>query len=166
MTTTIEDGFGSRLMTDGRLPAQQRAHRLLVPSGRRRQAGGESRRARQAAALVDGADDRLRRAGRVHLVTGSPGGSSIINYVAKTLVGVIDWKLDPQAAVALPNFGSRNGPTELERGTPIDALADQARALGHDVAVIELTSGAQAIVRTRDRMDRRRRSAARRHGAR
>ena len=49
-------------------------------------------------------------------MTGSPGGSAIINYVAKTLIGIIDWGLDPQAAIALPNFGSRNGPTELESG--------------------------------------------------
>ena len=54
------------------------------------------------------------RTGRVAIVTGSPGGSSIINYVAKSLIAIIDWGLDPQAAIALPNFGSRNGPTELE----------------------------------------------------
>ena len=47
---------------------------------------------------------------------GSPGGSQIIGYVAKTLVGVLDWNLDVQQAISLPNFGSRNGPTELERG--------------------------------------------------
>ena len=51
------------------------------------------------------------------MIAGSPGGSAIINYVAKTLIGVLDWGLDPQAAIALPNFGSRNGPTELEAET-------------------------------------------------
>ena len=89
------------------------------------------------------------RGDRLFMITGSPGGSSIINYVAKTLVGVIDWDLDPQAAIALPNFGSRNGPTELERGTSIVALQEKLAALGHQVAVIELSSGSQAIVRTR-----------------
>jgi gamma-glutamyltranspeptidase/glutathione hydrolase len=59
------------------------------------------------------------------MIVGSPGGSAIINYVAKTIVAVLDWKLDPQAAVALPNVGSRNGPTELEQGT---AAAELARA--------------------------------------
>jgi gamma-glutamyltranspeptidase len=63
-------------------------------------------------------------AGRVSLVVGSPGGSSIINYVAKAILATIDWKLDPQAAVALPNFGSRNGPVELEQ-TPVAALAER-----------------------------------------
>ena len=84
------------------------------------------------------------------IVAGSPGGSAIINYVAKTLIGIIDWGLDPQAAIALPNFGSRNGPTELERDTPVAQLAPKLQALGADVRVIELTSGTQAIVRTRD----------------
>ena len=88
--------------------------------------------------------------GRVAIVTGSPGGSAIINYVAKTLVGIIDWKLDPQAAIDLPNFGSRNGPTELERDTAVAHLAPKLRALGGPVSVIDMTSGAQAIVRTRN----------------
>jgi gamma-glutamyltranspeptidase/glutathione hydrolase len=89
------------------------------------------------------------REGRVFLVAGSPGGSSIINFVAKTLIGVLDWGLDPQAAIALPNFGSRNGPTELEQGTPVVALEPKLRALGADVRVVDFTSGVQAIVRTR-----------------
>jgi gamma-glutamyltranspeptidase/glutathione hydrolase len=89
------------------------------------------------------------RARRVAIVAGSPGGSAIINYVVKTLVGIIDWKLDPQAAVALPNFGSRNGPTELEKDTAVAALDDKLRALGHATRVIDQTSGLQAIVRSR-----------------
>jgi len=88
------------------------------------------------------------RFGRVAIVTGSPGGSSIINYVAKTLLAIIDWNLDAQAAAALPNFGSRNGPTELEADTDVAALAPKLRALGADVAIVELTSGVQVIVRT------------------
>ena len=90
------------------------------------------------------------RHGRVAIVTGSPGGSAIINYVAKTLVAIIDWNLDPQAAVALPNFGSRNGPTELEADTEVAHLAPKLRAIGADVAIVPLTSGVHTIVRTRD----------------
>ena len=86
--------------------------------------------------------------GRVAIVAGSSGGSAIINYVAKTLVGIIDWKLDPQAAIALPNFGSRNGPTELEAGTSVAGREPRLRALGHETLVTEHTSGVQAIVQT------------------
>ncbi|MBP8297139.1 MAG: gamma-glutamyltransferase, partial [Burkholderiales bacterium] len=89
------------------------------------------------------------RRGRVHAVLGSPGGSAIINYVAKTLVGMLDWKLDPQRAIDLPNMGSRNfGYVELERDTAAAALEPKLRALGHDVRVITHTSGLQAIART------------------
>ena len=88
-------------------------------------------------------------AGRVTMLTGSPGGSAIVGYVVKTLVAMIDWGLDPQAAAALGNFGSRNGPTELEAGTPVAALAPKLRAMGHDVRVGVETSGVQAIARTR-----------------
>jgi len=86
--------------------------------------------------------------GRVAIVTGSPGGSAIIDYVVKTLLAIIDWKLDPQAAAALPNFGSRNGPTELEKDTVVAALAPRLAALGHETRIIDQTSGVQAIVRT------------------
>jgi gamma-glutamyltranspeptidase/glutathione hydrolase len=89
------------------------------------------------------------RAGRVYMIAGSPGGSAIINYVAKTLVAVLDWGLDPQAAIALSNFGSRNGPTELEAGTPVAALEPKLKALGHETQVMVHTSGTQAIVRTK-----------------
>jgi len=92
------------------------------------------------------------KSGAVAIVTGSPGSSAIIDYVVKTLLAIIDWRLDPQAAAALPNFGSRNGPTELEKDTPVASLAPKLAALGHDVRVIEETSGVQTIVRTRGGM--------------
>jgi gamma-glutamyltranspeptidase/glutathione hydrolase len=148
-TTTIENEFGSRLMTEGGFLLNNELTDFsfrAVDDGKpvaNRVEPGKRPRSSMAPTIVYDAS------GRVHLVTGSPGGSSIINYVLKTLVGVIDWKLDPQAAVALPNFGSRNGPTELERGTEVARLAEKLAALGHEVQVIELTSGAQAIVRPR-----------------
>ena len=89
------------------------------------------------------------RQGRVTIITGSPGSSAIIDYVVKTLLAIIDWKLDPQAAAALATFGSRNGPTELEKDTPVAALAPKLAAIGHATRIIEETSGVQTIVRTR-----------------
>lgn len=150
MTTTIENQFGSRLMTAGGfLLNNELTDFSLVPEDNgkpvaNRVEGGKRPRSSMAPTIAYDA------AGRVAIVTGSPGGSAIINYVAKTLIAIIDWKLDPQSAVALPNFGSRNGPTELEQGTSLVELAPKLRALGADVIVHEQTSGAQAIVRTRD----------------
>jgi gamma-glutamyltranspeptidase/glutathione hydrolase len=148
-TTTIENGFGSRLMTESGFLLNNELTDFSfapvdggTPVANRVEPGKRPRSSMSPTIVYDGS-------GRVHMVTGSPGGSSIITYVVKTLVGVIDWALDPQAAIALPNFGSRNGPTELERGTSIVVLQEKLAALGHQVAVIELASGAQAIVRTR-----------------
>src|SRR5207244_2956589 len=105
--------------------------------------GGKRPRSSMAPTIV------YDRAGRVFLIMGSPGSSAIINFVVKTLLGVIDWNLDPQRAISLPNFGSRNGPTEIEANSAIVPLAPKLRALGHSVNVTELPSGIQAIMRTK-----------------
>jgi gamma-glutamyltranspeptidase / glutathione hydrolase len=87
------------------------------------------------------------RAGALQVVLGSPGGSLIINYVARTLVAALDWNLDIQAAIDLPNYGSRNGPTEIERGTAYEALVPELQARGHEVRVMEMESGLHGIER-------------------
>ena len=150
MTTTIEDAFGSRLMTQGGFLLNNELTDFSFaptddgkPVANRVEAGKRPRSSMSPTIVYD-------RSGRVAIVAGSPGGSAIINYVAKTLIGIIDWNLDPQAAIALPNFGSRNGPTELEKDTPVASLAPKLQALGADVSVIDFTSGLQAIVRTRN----------------
>ncbi|MCC6193019.1 MAG: gamma-glutamyltransferase [Burkholderiales bacterium] len=148
MTTTIEDQFGSRLMTRGGfLLNNELTDFSFVPEDNgkpvaNRVQGGKRPRSSMAPTIA------YDRAGRVAIVAGSPGGSSIINYVSKTLLAIIDWRLDPQAAAALPNFGSRNGPTELEADTEVAQLAPKLRALGADVVTIPMTSGTQVIVRT------------------
>ncbi len=148
MTTSIEDAFGSRQMTAGGfLLNNQMTDFSFAPEvdGRpvaNRIEPGKRPRSSMAPTVV------YDRNGRVFMVAGSALGANIINFVAKALLGVVDWKLDPQAAVALPNFGSTNGPTELERGTAVAGLAPKLAALGHDVQVVERTSGTQVIVRT------------------
>ncbi|MEP7328563.1 MAG: gamma-glutamyltransferase [Betaproteobacteria bacterium] len=150
MTTTIEDAFGSRLMTQGGfLLNNELTDFSFVPeeNGKpvaNRVEPGKRPRSSMAPTI---AYDHL---GRVAIITGSSGGSAIINYVTKTLLGVIDWQLDPQAAVALPNFGNRNGPTELELDTAVSALAPKLQAVGARTRMQVMTSGTQAIVRTRD----------------
>ncbi|HEY5796080.1 MAG TPA: gamma-glutamyltransferase [Bosea sp. (in: a-proteobacteria)] len=148
MTTTIEDGFGARLMTAGGfLLNNELTDFSFLPEedGKavaNRVEAGKRPRSSMAPTLVFDAF------GRLYAVVGSPGGSQIIGYVAKTLVALLDWKMDPQAAVDLGNFGSRNGPTELERGTEAEGWKAALEARGHEVRLLDMTSGIQAIVKT------------------
>ena len=73
------------------------------------------------------------------------GGSRIINYVAKTLVAILDWGYSPQQAIELGHFVNRNGTTDLEAGTPAADLAAALVARGHTVKVRDLNSGLHAI---------------------
>ena len=88
------------------------------------------------------------RTGAFDMAIGSPGGSLIIGYVTKALVGILDWKMDVQSAIDLPNFDSRGGPTEIEKGTPLEQLVPSLKAIGHDPRAIDMTSGLQGIRRT------------------
>ena len=149
MTTTIEDQFGSRQMVDGFLLNNQLTDFSFDsvdadgPIANRVQAGKRPRTSMSPTLVFE------RGTHKLVLSTGSPGGSAIINYVAKTVVGVLDWNLNVQQAISLPNMGSRNGPTELERGRVSDELVEQLRAKGHNVQLMEQTSGLQGIMRTR-----------------
>src|SRR5258707_15293902 len=80
-------------------------------------------------------------------VIGSPGGAMIINYVAKALVGVLDWRLDVQSAIDLPNFGSRNGPTLLEQQSRYESLRAALQKRGHEIEMVPLPSGLHGIER-------------------
>jgi len=147
MTTTVESAFGSRVLVHGFLLNNQLTDFSFVPEedGRplaNRVEAGKRPRSSMAPSFV------FTPGGALWMSLGSPGGSAIINYVAKTLVGVIDWKLPLQAAIAAPNMGSRNRDTEIERGTVLENLAAALRAMGHPVAAVDLVSGVHGIVRT------------------
>lgn len=148
MTTTIESAFGSRVMVRGFLLNNQLTDFPFVPKedGRplanRLQPGKRPRSSMSPTLVLD------RESRQLLMTVGSPGGLSIINYVGKVLIGTLDWNLNVQDAISLPNFGSRNGPTDLEKGRVDDALIDALKARGHDVQVIDQTSGLQGIMRT------------------
>ena len=148
MTTTIEDGFGARIMTkSGFLLNNELTDFSFAtteedkPIANRVEASKRPRSSMAPTMVLDGS-------GKLYAVVGSPGGSLIPNYVAKTLVGILDWKLDPQVAADLPNMGSRNGPTELEAGTEAEAWKAVLEAKGHEVKLIDQNSGIHAIVVT------------------
>jgi gamma-glutamyltranspeptidase/glutathione hydrolase len=146
-TTTIEGPFGSRLFVDGFLLNNEltdfsfKPERDGQPVANRVEPGKRPRSSMAPAMVFD-------QQGRLVLVVGSPGGASIIPFVSKTLIAVLDWGLDPQAAADLPNFGNRNGATELEKGTALEALAPQLQAMGHEVKLTDMTSGVAVIAVT------------------
>lgn len=159
MTTSIESGFGARLMSDGGtglvggfLLNNTLTDFALQPRGTdglpvaNRVEGGKRPRSSMSPTLVF---DRLDgdNNGRLLMSLGSPGGPVIIHFVAKTLIATHDWGMDVQQAVNLPNFGSFNGPTVLEQGYFPASTAAGLRALGHRVFETDLPSGLQAIQR-------------------
>jgi len=140
MTTTIEAAFGSRVRVRGFLLNNQLTDFDFVPGGPNAVAGGKRPRSSMAPTVVFEKETP-------HLVIGSPGGSMIINYVAKALVGTLDWNLGVQAAIELPNFGSRNGPTLIEQGSRYEKISAQLEERGHQVDKIPLTSGLHGLER-------------------
>ena len=171
MTTTIESAFGARLMVRGFLLNNQLTDFSFAPEDKsgaiaNRIEPGKRPRSSMAPTLVF---ERITPAGRstkagtqseadsigpLVMSLGSPGGSQIIGYVARTLVAVLNDGLDIQRAISAPNLGSRNGPTELEVHLTPSALLKPLRDRGHDIRLIDMTSGLQAIVRQCDRAHR------------
>jgi len=75
------------------------------------------------------------RAGRFLLSVGSPGGPAIIDYVAQTLSAILDGKMSPKDAIAMPRELNMNGATLLESGPGVDKLAAGLTAMGHTVQI-------------------------------
>jgi gamma-glutamyltranspeptidase/glutathione hydrolase len=149
LTTTIEDAFGSRLMVGGFLLNNQLTDFSFAPEENgapvaNRVEGGKRPRSAMSPTMV------FDEEGRLLLVIGSPGGSAIINYVTEALVAILDWRMGPQAALDLDHFGSRNGPTELEKGPDAERIGAALAGKGHAIRIGEFTSGLHAILVTRN----------------
>jgi len=147
MTATIESAFGSHLWAAGFLLNNELTDFSFVPVDARGNdvanavEGGKRPRSSMAPTIV------LSPKGEPEIVTGSPGGSQIILYVAKTLVAMLDWGLDAQQAAALANFGSEGGPFEIEYSLDLIWPTFEMTSYGHTVASKILTSGVHTIVR-------------------
>lgn len=144
MTSSIENGFGSALMVQGFILNNQLTDFSLDPKRNghwvaNRVEPFKRPRSSMAPTMVFNADNSLR------LVIGSPGGSRIINYVAQTIIGVLDWQLNIQQAINLPKVTNRNFVTSLEIDTDIVSLKPALEARGHKVKVRSLNSGLHGI---------------------
>jgi gamma-glutamyltranspeptidase/glutathione hydrolase len=141
MTSSIESAFGSRIMVHGFLLNNQLTDFDFRPGSANEVGGGKRPRSSMAPTLVFAPDGSLR------LAIGSPGGAMIINYVAKALVGTLDWQLDVQSAIDLPNFGARDPATLIEAGSRYESLRGELAARGHEIEVLPLESGLHGIER-------------------
>jgi gamma-glutamyltranspeptidase/glutathione hydrolase len=143
MTTTIENGFGSRLMVGGFLLNNEltdfsfQSHEGGVPIANRVEPGKRPRSSMAPTIVM--------KDGAPVIVAGSPGGSRIIGYTTQAIIGMIDWGLDPQQAAALPHAVNRFGTYDLEAGTTTEALAEGLGGIGYETSVRELTSGLHLI---------------------
>jgi gamma-glutamyltranspeptidase/glutathione hydrolase len=152
MTSSVENIFGSRLMVGGFMLNNQLTDFSFRPeiNGRkvanRVQPGKRPRSSMSPTIVLDGD-------GRFVVALGSPGGSRIIGYVARALIAALDWRMGLADAFALPNHVNRNGPTDLEKGSALRAIAPGLEALGHEVRIRGLTTGLHGVRATPDGYD-------------
>jgi gamma-glutamyltranspeptidase/glutathione hydrolase len=153
MTTTIEAVFGSRNMVNsgqgrhgGFLLNNELTDFSYAPADAKgmpianRVEGGKRPRSSMSPTLVFEKDT-----GKLKMTGGSPGGAVIIHYTGKLLIGTLQWGLNTQQAINLPNFSSLNGPTVLEEKRFPESIIKALQSKGHDVRETPLPSGLQAI---------------------
>ncbi|MDO6459123.1 gamma-glutamyltransferase [Granulosicoccaceae sp. 1_MG-2023] len=146
MTSSIEMAFGSTLMVRGFLLNNQLTDFSFAPTDQdgqkvaNRVEPGKRPRSSMSPMMV------FNDQGELYMLIGSPGGSRIIGYVARTLLATLGFGLDIQQAIDLPHVVNRNGSTDLEAGTAAESLADALRERGHEVSIRDLNSGLHGIV--------------------
>lgn len=143
MTTTIENGFGSRLMVRGFLLNNEltdfsfRSHVDGIPIANRVEPGKRPRSSMAPTIVM--------KEGAPVLAIGSPGGSRIIGYVAQSIIAHLDWDMGVQQAVSVPHAVNRFGKYDVEEGTSAEGLIEPLTGLGFEVGSRALTSGLHAI---------------------
>jgi len=144
ITTTIENGFGSRLMSGGFLLNNEltdfsfATHKNGVPIANRVEPGKRPRSSMSPTIVL--------KDGKPYMVVGSPGGSRIIGYVAQTIIAHLDWGMNVQESINMPHAVNRFGTYDLEKGTGAESLQSELEAIGYKVNLRNLTSGIHAIV--------------------
>ena len=153
MTTTIEAGFGAKMMvnsgqgqTGGFLLNNELTDFSFTPKdaqglpiANRVEPGKRPRSSMSPTLVFDKATGQLKMSG------GSPGGAAIIHYTTKLLWGTLNWNLNVQQAIDLPNFGNFNGPALLEEKRFPSQTLQGLKNKGHEVLEIPMPSGLQAI---------------------
>jgi len=133
LTSTIEAPWGSGLTVDGYYLNNEMTDFSFAPTQNgapvaNRVEGGKRPLSSMSPTIVFGPD------GRVRLAVGAAGGPTIIMQVAKAIIGVVDWRMSAQAAIAAPGMWIRGERIFVEEGTPLAAMVPRLTAMGHRVA--------------------------------
>ncbi|GER02328.1 hypothetical protein JCM17846_00100 [Iodidimonas nitroreducens] len=143
-TTTVQIAFGSFLMSGGFIINNQLTDFSFAPEVEgikvaNRVEPGKKPRSSMTPTIVFDEQNRVRMA------IGSPGGSRIISFVTKTLVNVLDFRMNIQEAISAPNLVAQSGILEIERDRGLLDLMDALRARGHEVRDRTLNSGLHGL---------------------
>jgi gamma-glutamyltranspeptidase/glutathione hydrolase len=144
VTSTIEDVFGSGLTIDGTVLNNELTDFDISPVrdgylAANRVQGGKRPRSSMSPTIVYGPD------GKVRIALGAAGGSTIIAQVAKALIGVLDWKMSAQDAIAMGLIYTPGPGGVVERGTHLEAMLPALAALGEQVRAGPLGLKANAV---------------------
>ena len=140
MTTSIEMGFGSTVMAGGFLLNNQLTDFSLIPEkngdlvANRVQPGKRPRSSMTPTIIFD-------EGGHPVYALGSPGGSHIINYVAKVVLGIVDWDMTLQQAIEMPHVSNLNSATVIEQGRAPETWIQSLQTSGHEIVKRDMTSG-------------------------
>jgi len=144
MTSTIDNGFGSRVMSNGFLLNNEltdfsfASFKNGYPIANRLEPGKRPRSSMSPTIVLE--------EGKPYLALGSPGGSRIIGYVASTLIAHLDWGMPINEAINLPHLVNRFGTYDLEKGTEATRFQAPLEAMGFKVKVRDLNSGLHAVL--------------------
>ena len=148
LTTSIEFAFGARSMVHGFLLNNQLTDFSFLPKDEdgmgvaNRVEAGKRPRSSMDPTMVFGPD------GELDYVLGSPGGPGIILFNLKTIIALLDWRMDAAQAASLVNFGGTTRGVILETGAKWDSLAADLETKGHKVRRMPMTSGQHVIAVT------------------
>jgi gamma-glutamyltranspeptidase / glutathione hydrolase len=147
MTSTIEGPFGSQLNVGGFFLNNELTDFTFAPEKdgapvANRVVAGKRPLSSMSPTIV------FDRDGKAVLALGSAGGKRIIMHVTKTLIGVIDFGLPMDQAIALPNIYFGGGGLEVEQNSSLSAMAGELDKFGQKVRPVDLGSkvnGAQLV---------------------
>lgn len=144
LTSSIEYFFGSGLMVDGFVLNNQLTDFALNPYNNSKIVANAIAPSKQPLSSMSPTfvfDDK----NNLIIALGSPGGPRITQFIVKTLVAMLDWNLDIQSAISLPNFAVIANRLELEDRTELVKLKKQLEKLNHQVVLTDITSGINGI---------------------